>query len=93
MDGFVIETRDASAARVPSTEPGTALVFTRYGEDKAVVLHPDDFRRLSDLADDLAAATSDAAPPSDLALKAHALEDRPGEPLEDAAAIRSLLDL
>ena len=91
MKGFVIETRCASTARVPIAAPGAAIMITRYGKDHAVVVHPHDFRRLSDLAHDLAVATSHKAPPSDLALKAHALEDRAGEPLENVAAIRSLL--
>jgi len=91
VKGFVIETRCASTARVPIGAPGAAIMITRYGKDHAAVVHPHDFRRLSDLADDLATATSHSAPSSDLALKAHALEDRPGEPLENVAAIRSLL--
>lgn len=90
---FVIESRDASAARVPTVPPGTALVFTRYQEEKAVVLHPRDFRRLSALAHDLDVVSSDRPPLSDLALKAHALEDRPGTAIEDPDEIRALLGL
>ena len=76
---------------MPIAAPGAAILITRYGRNKAVVIHPHDFRRLSDLADDLAEATSHSALLSDLALTAHTLEDRPGATLESAAAIRSLL--
>ncbi len=43
------------------------------------------------LAHDLDAISSERPLPSDLALKAHALEDRPGAPIEDPDEIRALL--
>lgn len=93
--GRAIETevRDSSTARVPFVSPGHAILFTRYDEEKSVVLHPDDYRRLVSLDEELAAI---AVPPSELsevALEAHRLEDTPGAPVEDAAEIETLLGL
>jgi len=90
---IVRETRDSSSARVPAVPAGTALVFTRYDEEKAVVLNPDDFHRLSALDSDLDALSTDRPILSELALKAHALEDTPGAPVEDPDTIRMLLGL
>lgn len=88
------ERRDSSLARVPSVPPGTAIVFTRYDEEKAVVLNPQDFRRLVALDADLdELASVDRLVLTELALKAHALEDAPGTPLEDADEIKTLLGL
>lgn len=39
---------------MPGVAPGTAIVFTRYEEEKSVVLHPADFRRLVELDEALA---------------------------------------
>ena len=77
---IVSERRDSSTARVPSVPVGTALVFTRYDEEKAVVLNPQDFHRLRALDRDLEEISSDRPPLSELALEAHALEDTPGTP-------------
>jgi len=93
MGEIVSERRDSSVARVPSVPPGTALVFTRYDEEKAVVLHPQDFHRLSALDRDLEALSSDRLALSELALKAHALEDTAGTPIEDPDEIKALLRL
>jgi hypothetical protein len=90
---IVTEKRDSSAARVPSVPAGTALVFTRYDEEKAVVLNPQDFHRLSALDRDLEELAFDRLALSDLALKAHSLEDRPGRPVEDPDEIKALLGL
>ena len=90
---IVSERRDSSAGRVPSVPAGTALVFTRYDEEKAVVLNPQDFHRLSALDRDLEEISSDRPLLSELALKAHALEDAPGTAIEDPDAIKALLGL
>lgn len=87
------EQRDSSTARVPVVTPGTALVFTRYDEEKAVVLHPQDFHRLSAVDHDLEELASEPLPLSELAREAHALEDTPGEPLEHPDEIRAFLGL
>ncbi len=93
MGEIVSERRDSSAARVPAVPLGTALVFTRYDEEKAVVLHPQDFHRLSALDHDLEELSSDRPALSELALKAHALGDTPGVAVEDPDAIKALLGL
>jgi PHD/YefM family antitoxin component YafN of YafNO toxin-antitoxin module len=72
-------------------EPGTALVVTRYAEEKAVVLSPADFDRLAAL--DAALEEIEAGERllvSELARTAHSLEDEPGSPLEDPDALEAL---
>jgi hypothetical protein len=93
MAEIVTETRESSEARVPSVPVGLALVFTRYNEEKAVVMNPLDFQRLRALDHDLARLTSDRPELSDLALKAHALEDQPATGVENPDQIKALLGL
>lgn len=85
------ERRESSSARVPVVPPGKAIVFTRYEEEKSVVMNPEDFHQLATLADDLAELSLQPTPLSELALEAHRLEDTPGEPVEDPTAINALL--
>jgi hypothetical protein len=80
---IVTEKRESSAARVPAVPPGTAIVFTRYDQEKAVVVNPEDFRRLSALDHDLEALAADRPTFSGLALEAHVIEDTPGTPIEE----------
>ncbi|MHB1244702.1 MAG: hypothetical protein ACYC1P_15085 [Gaiellaceae bacterium] len=87
------ERRDSSTARVPSVPPGTAILYTRYDEEKSVVMNPQDFHRLAALDADLADLSLDRVEMSELALEAHRLEDTPGAPIEDASRIEALLDL
>lgn len=87
------ERRDSSTARVPSVPRGKAIVYTRYDEEKSVVMNPDDFHRLASLDEDLADVAFDRVEMSELALEAHRLEDTPGTPIEDPAEIESLLGL
>ncbi len=87
------EVRDSSTARVPSVSPGHAIVFTRYDEEKSVVLHPDDYHRLAALDEELAAIALRPLEMSELTLEAHRLEDTPGTAIEDAAQIKALLGL
>ena len=87
------ERRESSTARVPSVPPGRAIVYTRYDEEKSVVMNPQDFYRLAALDEALAEIVDDGAALSELALKAHELEDMPGEPVEDPVEIKALLGL
>lgn len=88
------EVREASTARVPAISPGKALIFTRYGEERGVVMNPDDFHRLAELDEALADVASSGRPRmSDLVLEARMLEDEPGQPLEEPSAIKALLGL
>lgn len=57
------------------------------------MLNPQDFHRLSALDQDLEELASDRPVLSELALKAHALEDPPGAPVEDLNQITALLGL
>lgn len=85
---------DAALLRVPALDEGRALIVTRYGDEKAVVMNPSDFRRLAELDAALGALDSAGLPAmTSLVLDAHRLEDEPGEALEDPAAIRTLLGL
>lgn len=88
------EVRDAANLRVPALAEGRALLVTRYDEEKAVVMNPEDFRRLAAL--DAALETlraADAPALTALALEAHRLEDEPDQAVEDPAAIKALLGL
>ena len=93
MAELATETRDSTHARVPSVPIGTAVLVTRYAEVKAVVMHPQDFERLSSLAHDLEQLATVRPQLSDLALRAHELEEQPGAALEDPDRIRALLGL
>jgi len=87
-----LERRDSSSARVPAPKPGHAIVVTRYQEERAVVVHPDDFRRLIEL--DRALDSLPPVVPSDIALLAHEIEDTPaGNAIEDPDELRALLRL
>jgi len=87
------ERRESSSARVPAVAPGRAIVYTRYDEEKSVVINPDDFHRLATLDSDLAELALEPIEMSDLALEAHRLEGTPGVPVEDPARIEALLGL
>lgn len=77
--------------RVPDPKPGEATVISRYGKERAIVLHPADFTRLNELEELLTVAA--ALKPialSDEAIKAHAEEGAPGEPIIDPAVLAEL---
>jgi hypothetical protein len=84
---------DSSTAHVPAVPPARAIVYTRYDEQKRVVINPDDFHRLAALENDLAEIVSDRLALSELAPVAHRLEDTPGTPIEDPTRINALLGL
>jgi hypothetical protein len=88
---FEIERREASSARVPAPPPGRAIAFTRYAKEQSVVLNPRDFERLA--AIDAALGQTDRIAPSDLAMRAHALEETLATPVEDPERIKSILSL
>ena len=93
MTDITAEQRDSSTARVPAVPPGRALVIVRYQQETAVVMNPEDFRRFEALDHDLDELTSAALEPSELALKAHELEEAPERPLEDADRLRAYLGI
>ena len=87
------ERRESSSTRVPTVASGHALIVTRYDEEKAVVMNPEDFHRLTALEEALALVTASRTSMNDLVLKAHRLEDEPGVPIEDPDELRTLLNL
>lgn len=88
------ERRESSTARVPTVPPGKAIVYTRYDEEKTVVMNPEDFHRFVEIDDVLAELMSaDPVHVTELVRKAHELEDEPGVSTEDPAAIKALLGL
>lgn len=82
---------DSNEARVPRPDPGQATVIERYGKERAIVLHPEDFHRLIELerlAED--AARLEPVMLSEEALRAHREEDTPGEPVTDPSVLAEL---
>jgi hypothetical protein len=80
----------SNEVRLPRPSRGVATRVTRYREDYSVILHPDDFRQFEAL-DELVseACRLDRLLPSDVGARVH-LEDRPSEPIEDAATLKRL---
>ncbi len=65
----------------------------RHCYKEAVVANPEDLRGLAAPDEALAEIVSDRPEMSELAFEAHRLEDEPGGPIEDPAAIRALFGL
>lgn len=86
----------SGSVRVPEPVAGTATVVRRYHRPQAVILHPEDYERLtrdSELIDRLG-RPQPLTPPSPLARKAHLLLETPGAEaplLEDGEALEALL--
>lgn len=79
-------------ARLPPVVTGTVTRISRYGKERAYVLHPDDFHRLTELESLAAAALRlPALTVSDTAASAHLDEDTPGASLTDPTALKALL--
>jgi hypothetical protein len=88
------ERRDASTVRVPPVPAGTAVIVTRYDEDKAVLLSPEDFERLAALDEALdEIVQDDRLALTEVARKAHRLEDEPDAPVEDPKLLDALLGM
>lgn len=87
------ERRKSSSDRVPAVVPGTAIIYTRYDAEKAVVMNPVDFHRLADLDRDLAEVVASRIEMSELAVEAHLDESTPGTAIEDPAEIEAILGL
>lgn len=92
---FQVQTKQSSKDRVPVVEPGEAIIYERYGEEKTVAVNPDDFHRLAQLDSELdEIAASDHIPLDDFALEGLLEEARPHkQPIENAAQIKALLGL
>jgi PHD/YefM family antitoxin component YafN of YafNO toxin-antitoxin module len=91
---IVRERRDASTVRVPFVSTGTAVVVTRYEEEKAVVLSPEDFDRLAALDEALdVIVQGERLALTATARKAHRLEDEPDAPVEDPKLLDALFEV
>jgi hypothetical protein len=77
--------------RIPDPQAGEVAVISRYGKERAVLVHPRDFQRLNDL-DQLLAEISRLEPIalSPDAVRAHREEDAPGEPITDPALLAEI---
>jgi hypothetical protein len=77
--------------RIPDPQTGEVTVISRYGKERAMLVHPNDFHRLDEL-DKLLAEVSDLTPvePSAEAVRAHIDEGTPGKPITDPAKLADL---
>lgn len=78
--------------RVPAVSAGVAAAVRRYDKERAFVLHPDDFHRLTALED--LAATVLELPLIELsaaAIDAHREETGPETSVTDPVALKALL--
>jgi len=88
-----LKTRTVSGneVRIPDPQQGEVTVISRYGKDRAMLVHPTDFGRLNDL-DQLLVEVSQIEPMalSADAIRAHREEDTPGEPITDPALLAEI---
>lgn len=88
---FTAKRISGNEVRVPDPKPGEATVISRYGKERAIVIHPSDFTRLNQLEELLAdAAALEPIALSDEAIRAHAEEGAPGAPITDPALLAEL---
>jgi PHD/YefM family antitoxin component YafN of YafNO toxin-antitoxin module len=82
---------NGNEVRIPEPEPGEVTVVSRYGRERAVLVHPADFHRLDEL-DQLLSTASQLEPVamSPDALRAHREEDTPSEPITDPALLAEI---
>ncbi|MGH2853257.1 MAG: hypothetical protein ACRDLF_03585 [Solirubrobacteraceae bacterium] len=85
------KTVSGNEVRIPEPEPGEVTVVSRYGRERAVLVHPADFHRLDEL-DQLLATASQLEPlaMSPDAVRAHREEDTPGKPITDPALLAEI---
>ena len=77
--------------RIPDPQPGEATVISRYGKERAIVIHPSDFNRLKETEQLLVeAAALEPIVLSREAMRAHSEEGMPGEPITDPAVLAEL---
>jgi hypothetical protein len=88
---FTARKISGNEARVPDPVRGEATVISRYGKERAIVLHPSDFNRLNELEQLVAdAATLEPIALSAEAIRAHAEEGTPGEAITDPVVLAEL---
>jgi hypothetical protein len=77
--------------RIPDPDVGRATVISRYGKERAMLLHPADFHRLDDFDGFLTAVSQlPPLPVSAEGTRAHREEDTPGRPITDPAVLAEL---
>lgn len=80
-----------SQVRIPDPRPGEVVVISRYGKERAMLMHPADFHRLDDLDELLTAASQlESLAPSMDAVRAHREEDTPSEPITDPVLLAEI---
>lgn len=86
-----IEATKGDAVRIPEPKPGIATAVHRYREERAVILHPNDFHRLADV-ERLVTELSSFEPiePSAATVKAHIDSDTPEGPITEPATLDEL---
>jgi hypothetical protein len=85
---FRVKTIGGNEVRIPDPMPGEVAVISRYGKERAVLVHPADFDRLEQLLTEV--ALLEPAVFSSEAIRAHREEDIPGEPITDPALLAEL---
>jgi hypothetical protein len=77
--------------RIPDPKLGEVAVISRYGKQRAMLVHPTDFDRLEHL-DQLLTEVALLEPIviSPEAIRAHRDEDTPGEPITDPALLAEI---
>ncbi|MFT4050441.1 MAG: hypothetical protein QM648_11490 [Solirubrobacterales bacterium] len=85
------KTVSSDSVRVPTPKRGESIHIMRYNDERAVILHPQDFRELESLAD-LVREICAPRPRqmSDVAIAAHIEEETPGTPITDPAELHRL---
>lgn len=90
---MALKTRTVSGneVRIPDPQPGEVTVISRYGKDRAMLVHPTDFGRLNDL-DQLLVEVSQIEPItlSEDAIRAHREEDTSGKPITDPTLLAEI---
>jgi hypothetical protein len=88
---FTARQISGNEVRVPDPVPGEATVISRYGKERAIVIHPSDFHRLTELEQLLGtAAALDPIELSAEAIRAHREEGASGDPVTDPAVLADL---
>lgn len=81
-----------NAVRLPDPKPGVATAVHRFSQERAFILHPEDFHRLLSLEGLLADVAALRAPElSAAAVRAHLEESTPGAAITDPEQIKALL--
>ena len=88
---FRVRAISGNEVRIPDPKAGEVAVISRYGKERAMLVHPADFDRLERL-DRLLTEVALLEPMviSSEAIRAHREEDTPGEPITDPALLAEI---